>query len=198
MEIDGTLYAIELNNLLVTKRFTEDIFTGINAGKTRHRGFELMIRNNLFSFKNFPGKLTSNFSYTFSKNKFIDFTSEEIIFDGNLLPGIPDYSTQISFHWSPIKSMLIDAQFQSVGRQFLDDANRLSEPSYFLSNLKIANRFDAFKSSSLNLYIGINNLTNSHYASMVIVNAKAFGSAEPRYYYPALSRHAYMGLSWNF
>lgn len=198
MEIDGTLYAIELDNLLVTKRYTEDIFTGINAGKTRHRGIELSVRNRLFSYKNFPGNLTSDFSYTFSKNKFIDFTSEDINYDDNLLPGIPNYSTQISFHWSPIKSILIDAQFQSVGRQFLDDANTLYESSYFLSNLKISNRFDAFKDSSLTAYIGVNNITNSHYASMVIVNAKAFGSDEPRYYYPGLPRHAYIGLIWDF
>ena len=198
MEVDGTLYAIELDNLLVTKRYTEDIFTGINAGKTRHRGIELSVRNRLFSYKKFPGNLTSDISYTFSKNKFIDFTSEDINYDDNLLPGIPNYSTQISFHWSPIKSILIDAQFQSVGRQFLDDANTLYESSYFLSNLKISNRFDAFKDSSLTAYIGVNNITNSHYASMVIVNAKAFGSDEPRYYYPGLPRHAYIGLIWDF
>ena len=197
MEVDGTLYAIELNNLLVTKRFTEDIFTGINAGKTSHRGVELSVRNRLFSSKSFPGNLTSDFSYTYSRNKFIDFTSEEINYDDKLLPGIPSYSTQISFHWAPIRSMMVDAQFQSVGSQFLDDANTLSESSYFLSNLKISNRFNSFKNSFLTLYIGVNNLTNSHYASMVIVNAKAFGSVEPRYYYPSLPRHGYVGLRWS-
>lgn len=198
MEIDGTLYFIGLNNLLVTKRLAEDVFTGINAGETRHSGLELAVRNHLFSYRSFPGKLTSDFSYTFSRNKFIDFASEDNNYDGNLLPGIPNYSTQISFHWSPIKSMLIDAQFQSVGRQLLDDANTLTESSYFVSNLKLSNRFEAFKHSSLTLYIGVNNVTNSHYASMVIVNAKAFGLAEPRYYYPALPRHGYVGLSWEF
>ena len=198
MEIDGTLYAIELNNLLVTKRFTEDIFTGINAGKTSHRGVELSVRNRLFSYRSFPGNLTSDFSYTLSKNKFVDFTSEGVNYDDNVLPGIPSYSTQISFHWSPIRSMMVDVQFQSVGRQFLDDANSLSESSYFLSNLKISNRFESFKNSNLTLYVGLNNITNSHYASMVIVNAKAFGAAEPRYYYPSLPRHAYVGFSWSF
>ena len=198
MEIDGTLYAIELNNLLVTKRFTEDIFTGINAGKTSHWGVELSVRNRLLSYKSFPGNLTSDFSYTFSKNKFVDFTSGEASYDNNQLPGIPNYSAQISFHWSPVKSVLIDVQFQSVGRQFLDDGNTLFEPSYFFSNLKLSNRFDSFKNSSFTLYIGVNNITDSHYASMIIVNAKAFGTAEPRYFYPALPRHAYMGLSWNF
>ncbi len=198
MEIDGTFYWIELNNLLVTKRITEDIFTGINAGKTRHRGVEVTMRNRLFSFNQFPGRLSSNLSYTFSKNLFIDFTNEDIVYDGNLLPGIPSFTAQLSFQWNPIPSMTVDAQFQSVGKQYLDDSNSVSEPSYFFSNLKLSNLFQTFKNSTLSLYVGVNNITNAHYASMVIVNAKAFGTAEPRYYYPGLPRHAYMGINWSF
>ena len=198
MEIDGTFYWIELNNLLVTKRITEDIFTGINAGKTRHRGVEVTMRNRIFSYNQFPGQLSSNLSYTFSKNLFIDFTNEDNVFDGNNLPGIPSYTAQISFQWNPIASMTVDAQFQSVGKQYLDDSNSVSEPSYFFSNLKLSNRFQTFKNSTLSLYVGVNNITNAHYASMVIVNAKAFGTAEPRYYYPGLPRHAYMGIIWSF
>ncbi len=198
MEIDGTFYWIELNNLLVTKRITEDIFTGINAGKTRHRGVEVTMRNRIFSYNQFPGQLSSNLSYTFSKNLFIDFTNEDNVFDGNNLPGIPSYTAQISFQWNPIASMTVDAQFQSVGKQYLDDSNSVSEPSYFFSNLKLSNRFQTFKNSTLSLYVGVNNITNAHYASMIIVNAKAFGTAEPRYYYPGLPRHAYMGIIWSF
>lgn len=198
LEIEGTLYWIELNNLLVTKRVTEDIFTGINAGKTRHKGVEFTMRNKLFSYNRFPGQLSSNLTYTFSKNKFVDFTSDDIVFDGNLLPGVPDYTAQASFHWVPIKTLSVEAQVQSVGKQFLDDANTISESSYFFTNLKVSNRFRVLRDSSLTLYLGINNVTNAHYASMVIVNAKAFGSAQPRYYYPALPRHAYMGVSWGF
>ena len=198
MEIDGTFYWIELNNLLVTKRITEDIFTGINAGKTRHRGVEVTMRNRLFSFNQFPGRLSSNLSYTFSKNLFIDFTNEDIVYDGNLLPGIPSFTAQLIFQWNPIPSMTVDVQFQSVGKQYLDDSNSVSEPSYFFSNLKLSNLFQTFKNSTLSLYVGVNNITNAHYASMVIVNAKAFGTAEPRYYYPGLPRHAYMGINWSF
>ena len=198
MEIDGTFYWIELNNLLVTKRITEDIFTGINAGKTRHRGVEVTMRNRIFSYNQFPGQLSSNLSYTFSKNLFIDFTNEDNVFDGNNLPGIPSYTAQISFQWNPIASMTVDAQFQSVGKQYLDDSNSVSEPSYFFSNLKLSNRFQTFKNSTLSLYVGVNNITNAHYASMIIVNAKAFGTAEPRYYYPGLPRHAYIGINCSF
>ncbi len=198
MEIEGTLYWIELNNLLLTKRLTEDIFTGVNAGRTRHKGAEITMRNRLFSFNQFPGRLSSSLSYTYSKNRFIDFTSDNVVHDGNVLPGIPSYTAQVGFQWIPIKSISIDVQFQSVGKQYLNDENRLSEPNYFYSNLKISKKVDVFKGSTFLIYLGINNFTNSHYASMVIVNAKAFGTNEPRYYYPALPRHAYMGLNWRF
>ena len=116
----------------------------------------------------------------------------------NLFPVIPNYTAQISLQWLPIKSISIDAQFQSVGRQYLNDANTLSESSYFFSNLKISNRFRPYKDSFLTLYIGVNNIIISHNAGMVIVNAKSFGSAEPRYYQPSLPRHAYMGVNWSF
>lgn len=198
VEIDATLYWIELNNLLVTKRLTEDIFTGINAGQTRHKGVEITMRNRLFSLDQFPGSLSSNLSYTLSKNEFIDFTTDDQVFDGNFLPGIPNYTAQIGFQWTPIQSMTVDAQVQSVGKQYLNDENSLSTSSYFFGNIKVSNRFQTFKESSLTLYFGVNNITNTHYASMVIVNAKAFGSAEPRYYYPSLPRHFYMGLGWVF
>jgi iron complex outermembrane recepter protein len=96
LELDGTLYWIELNNLLLTKRVTEDIFTGVNAGKTRHQGFELLLRSLVFDYESFPGKLISTFSYTSSVNRFIEFTDDDNVYDGNKLPGIPGQSLQSS------------------------------------------------------------------------------------------------------
>ena len=90
--------------------------------------------------------------------------------------------------------MTVDAQFQSVGKQYLDDSNSVSEPSYFFSNLKLSNRFQTFKNSTLSLYVGVNNITNAHYASMIIVNAKAFGTAATTLLLSRITRHAYMGI----
>ena len=50
----------------------------------------------------------------------------------------------------------------------------------------------------LKIYAGINNLTNTHYASMLVVNARGFGGTEPRYYYPGLPRHGYGGITCTF
>lgn len=134
--LEATLYRIDLRNLLVTKRITEDIFIGINAGRTRHSGLELMLQQQLFR--------------------------------------------------------------QQVGKQFIDDANSVVNDAYLLTGLKASRLILLGIASSVELYTGINNLTNSHYASMLTVNAVAFGNSEPRYYYPGMSRHFYTGIRWSF
>lgn len=195
--MDATLYWIDLNNLLVTKRLTEDIFTGINAGKTRHYGFELMIHGKLLNRQHFPGKVYADLSYTNTLSKFISFTDDEISYDGNALPGIPDQVMFLKMLWNPVGELEIIPDIRYVGRQFLNDANTLKADGYLIANVKIQAGI-SLKNGRLNLYAGINNLTDKLYPSMVLVNAQAFGTAEPRYYYPGLPRNYYMGVSYRY
>ncbi|MBK6966065.1 MAG: TonB-dependent receptor [Bacteroidales bacterium] len=198
VEAEVTVYWIELNNLLVTKRITEDIFTGMNAGKTRHQGLELLLRNRIFDFTGFPGKLHSTFSYTFSRNRFVDFTDDGNTYDGNDLPGIPEQYAQLQFSWNPYKKLMVYTHLQYNGDQYLNDSNTLKYEDYFLVNLKIATHIQMKKAGILQISAGINNLTNTHYASMLVVNALGFGGSEPRYYYPGLPRHIYAGIEFRF
>ncbi|MBW6492372.1 MAG: TonB-dependent receptor [Lentimicrobium sp.] len=198
VEAEISVYWIELRNLLVTKRITEDIFTGMNAGKTRHQGLELLLRNRIFDFSAFPGNLKSTLSYTFSRNRFVDFTDDGNIYNGNDLPGIPEQYAQLQLSWNPIKKLEVSTHLQYTGNQNVNDANTLKYEGYFLLSLKAATQFQIKKTGGLNLYAGINNLTNTHYASMLLVNAVAFGNNEPRYYYPGLPRHGYAGVGFRF
>ena len=198
VEAEVSVYWIELNNLLVTKRITEDIFTGMNAGKTRHQGLELLLRNRILDFSSFPGKLNTTFSYTFSRNSFIDFTDDGNTHDGNDLPGIPDQYAQLQLSWNPYKKLEVFTHLQYTGNQYLNDANSLKYQGYFLLNLKVATQYQMKKAGVFNVYAGINNLTNTHYASMLLVNALGFGNSEPRYYYPGLPRHFYAGVEFRF
>ena len=196
-QIEVSVYQINLNNLLVTKRLTEDIFTGINAGKTQHRGVELLWRQRIFQHLSFPGNLNLNANYTYSQNKFIDFTDDDKKYDGNLLPGIPSHLFQASLLWNPVKPLVLDVRFQYTGEQFINDANTETNAGYFLSDVKASYSFST-KSGKFELFAGINNLTDTHYSPMLTVNAVAFGNAEPRYYYPGLPRHFYGGVVWRF
>ena len=197
-QLDLAVYQIDLTNLLVTKRLTEDIFTGINAGKTRHRGFELMLKQNLLQLQSFPGNLNLTTSYTYSDNRFIDFTDGGISYNDNSLPGIPSHLAQTTFSWNPAKSLHVQTTFQYVGSQYMNDANTEKSDGYFTIQLKTAYRFSLKKIGNIEIYGGVNNLTDARYASMISVNALSVGGNEPRYYYPGLPRHFFAGLRFNF
>ena len=183
---------------MVTKRVTEDIFTGINAGKTRHQGIELQLHHRLFGYNRFPGELSFSLSYTQSLNRFIHFIDDSNTYNGNQLPGIPDQSLYLRLTWKPMELLEIVTDVQYAGEQYLDDGNILVNPGYFLSNIKATSQFQLKKKGTINLYAGINNITSTHYASMVVVNALGLGNTEPRYYYPGLPRHLYAGVQFRF
>ena len=198
LELDGAFYWIELDDLLVTKRLTEDIFIGANAGKTRHYGLEIMLKSIFFDKPHFPGKLASILSGTFSRNRFIDFTDDGNTYDGNKLPGIPKQSLQLHFTWTPGRLFEVFTRFQYTGDQYLTDNNSLKYPGYFLADLKFSVQLIFHKHVSLHFFAGINNLTDTRYASMLVVNAIGFGNSEPRYYYPGLPRNSYFGIQCRF
>jgi iron complex outermembrane receptor protein len=198
VETDASFYWIELNNLLVTRRITEDIFTGMNAGRTRHQGFELLLRYRVFDFGSFPGRLTSSASYTRSLNRFIDFTDGGINYDGNRLPGIPDHTLQLQIKWNILKNIELLSDIHYSGFQYLNDSNTLKYPGHILCNIKLTTKVDIRKTWPVIIHAGINNLPDTHYASMLIVNAIGFNNSEPRYYYPGLPRHVYAGMKYDF
>lgn len=197
-EVDAGLYWIELHDLLLTKRISEDIFTGMNAGRTRHQGLEILLRNRLFDYSHFPGRLHSTLSYALLRNRFIDFTDDGNSRDGKTLPGIPEQTLQLQFAWNPSGSVELSTALHYSGDQYLDDANSLKYGGYFLINLKASVQLPLRKTAGLSFYAGINNLTNSHYASMLVVNAIGFGNNEARYYYPGLPRNMYAGIEVKF
>lgn len=197
-QFEAVFYRINLNNLLVTKRLTEDIFTGINAGKTRHQGIELMLKQRIFNVDAFPGRLNMNTSYTYSDNTFVSFTDDGKTFDGNTLPGIPAHLWQSFLQWNPLRNLAFDFRFQYTGNQFIDDANTETNDAYFLSDFKTTYGFTTPEAGRFEFFAGINNVTDTKYSPMLTVNAVAFGNAEPRYYYPGLPRHFYGGISWSF
>jgi iron complex outermembrane receptor protein len=196
--IDGAVYWIELNNLLVTKRVSEDIFTGMNAGRTRHQGVELMLNNLVADKQSFPGKLLSQLSYAVSLNRFIDFTDNGNNRNGKHLPGIPNQSVQYQLTWTPVKEFELLLHFLYSGDQYLDDGNAVRFGGYFLGNLKMAFTHPFSNQRSLQVFAGVNNLTNSHYASMVVVNAIGIGNNAPRYFYPGMPISGYAGVKMFF
>jgi iron complex outermembrane receptor protein len=194
--IDAGIYSLWAQNLLVTKRETEDIFYGANAGKTRHTGLEVSSRFQLSGDESkYPASLDINYNYI--KATFTHFTDDGVDFSGNTLPGIPQQNLWISANIESFLGFYLIPQFQFTGKQYLNDANDGSYEAFQLLHLK-AGYQKMFGVISADISFGVRNLLDEHYASMILVNAPSFGGNLPRYYYPGMPRNYFLGLRISF
>jgi iron complex outermembrane receptor protein len=188
LSVQGSLYAIFLNDLLVTKRPAEDVFYGANAGGAFLRGVEL-------SMHYMPVKwLQYYLSTSVSTNQFLDFEDNGNQFYGNQLPGIP----RTHFFSSILIKLPFRANFMLTHRysgvQFADDANLVTVEPWNTLDFSLRYTLPIIKSLHVDVRAAINNLLNEHYASMILINAPSFGGRPPRYYYPAQARNASISL----
>ncbi|MCF8303086.1 MAG: TonB-dependent receptor [Bacteroidales bacterium] len=192
----ASLFSINIDDLLVTKRLAEDRYTKINAGETRHNGLEFTLNAKPVNERNF--KSTFKLSYTHSAYRFIDFTDEGNDYDGNFLPGIPKNKLFVSGDVEIMQWAFIHANWLWVDEMPMNDANSLYASSYGRLSLKGGLKKNVFKKWMIKVYGGINNLTDNHYPSMVLVNAVGYGGSDPRYYYPAPPRNFYAGIAISY
>lgn len=196
---DGTAYIMSVKNLLVTKRLSEEVFYGENAGKTLHKGFELMggFRFNHEHGARWP-ETKLNLSVTISENTFKDFVDDGEDFGGNMIPGIPagTFTNNISFFFR--NRSFIYLYYRYSGAQFLNDSNTGKYKGYHYTAAKVGRTFKFRDKSQIEIYLGVNNILNKNYASMILINAVSFGGALPRYYYPGQPRYFYGGVKIIF
>ncbi|MBN2612690.1 MAG: TonB-dependent receptor [Bacteroidales bacterium] len=182
-----SFYSMNVKNLLVTKRLSEEIFTGTNAGKTVHYGLEASV--NYFFGNSVSGQDRVNavsVSAYYSKNRFRSFEDDGNDYSGNLLPGIPEYMLTIGFSGSKNSGLSYTVNLQHTGSMFLNDSNNGKTKSYTLLNAKVSYKILFKEKYSLDLFASVYNLLNMHYASMILVNAPENINSSPRYYYPGL------------
>lgn len=190
--IDACVYQLWVNNLLVTKRETEDIFYGANAGKTRHIGFEF---NSSIRLNNSESKysLVMNASYNTIKATFTDFIDDGVDYSGSVLPGIPQHNAWVAAILKVPMGLYFLPQYQFTGNQFLNDANDLKYTGFHLVHLKTG-YIHKIKRITMDISIGVKNVFDESYAAMILVNAPSFGGNQPRYYYPGMPRNYYFSL----
>ncbi|MBS2213639.1 TonB-dependent receptor [Carboxylicivirga mesophila] len=189
-KLEASAYWMRMNNLLVTKRESEDIFYGANAGKTSHYGLEISGSQTVHI--SHSALLILNATFDHSINKFLEFVDDGTDYSNKHLPGIPDYNLYLAAT-ANIRELSIHFNYRAQGSQYLNDSNLNSYNSFSVLNTKMSHSFQLNR-FRFQLYLGANNLLDAHYASMVLVNAPSFGNNAPRYYYPAMPFNAYIGL----
>ena len=194
--LKANYFSMDINNLLVTKRLAEDQYTKINAGKTRHNGFEMNAGVDYPGNKFFDGKAT--ITYAYSDFKFRDFEDEGETFDGNHIPGIPEHKLYTSLDFTVLKNYFIHTGLLWVDEMPMNDANTLYSDAYHRLNLKAGWKKKLSQKWQLEVYGGIRNVTDNHYASMILVNAVGYGGSNPRYFYPGRPVNYYGGFSVSY
>jgi len=192
------VYRMEITHLLVARRIGDDQYVGVNAGETLHQGIEVSI-NHLWQLKN-GFSLNSYASASIGKYEFEQFDDNGNNFSGNELTGVAANKANAGIIFSTRFGWYLSADFQFVDKLPLNDPNSVYADAYKTVNAKTGYRFEILPKLYSQLAFGINNLTNEHYASLILPNAAAPPNGSPRYYYPGLPINYYgqVGLSYSF
>ncbi|NJO00611.1 MAG: TonB-dependent receptor, partial [Bacteroidia bacterium] len=193
---DIALYSMQIRNLLVARRTAEDAFVGINAGKTNHNGLELALSYTLYD-RGEGSNIQLFTNYTYADYRFEEFVDGDRDFSGNDLTGVPRHSLSAGIDGQSKPGFYGNLNFQWISQiPILDDNSRFSE-AYALTNLKVGYRQVLARRFHLDAFVGIQNLWDEAYASMLQINAVGF-NAPPRYYYPGLPRNYFGGISLKY
>ena len=195
MFYDISVYRMRIKNLLVARRTGEDAFVGVNAGKTTHNGAEFDLRY----FGTLKRKIHWNLftNGTLAYYRFDEFIDLENNYAGNELTGVPPIIINSGLEIRTNKGWNTSLSYRYSEKLPLNDANTLYSDAYQIVNWRVGK---SFRLLNLDWKIngGVNNLFDTHYASMYLINAPSFGVAPPRYYYPGQPRNYYMTVQIAF
>lgn len=191
-----SFYLMDIDNLLVARRTGDDQFIGVNAGKTLHKGLEIALNYFLISKKNLQLSHTNSFS--FNNYKFEEFQDLDDDYSGNDLTGVPDKTFYSQLHLNTSLGFYAFVNYQFIGEIPIRDDNSIYSESYQLVNLKTGFKKALGKHFELDAQIGINNLFDEKYASMLLINAGSFGNNAPRYYYPGTPLNYYSSINLKY
>lgn len=196
LRLNWALYRLNVNNLLVADRIDEDQFIGRNAGTTRQQGVELDVSYNWAVGTNWT--FAPYLSYTFNDHNFVEFIDGDNNFSGNPLTGVPAHRINSGINLRHSKGFRFTLTHQYVSDIPLNDANTQSSDPFTVIGSQLRYKAQLFKSLSLGLNFGVDNLLNTNYARSVWINAVAFGGGEPRFFFPGNRRNFFGGVQLDY
>lgn len=190
-----SLYHMQINDLLVAQRVGDDQYIGVNAGETLHQGIEANI-NYRWDIEQIL-RVSPYVTASIGKYEFKEFLNNGIDYSGNELTGVPSNKINAGIMIEK-KGFYLSSDLYYADKTPMNDANSAYADSYSLLNAKAGYRFELFKGLSSHISAGVNNIANTHYASMVLVNAVGTNGAAPRYYYPGLPVNYYGNVAFSY
>jgi iron complex outermembrane receptor protein len=202
--LDLALYYMRVSDLIVPKRVEEDFYVGMNAGASLHKGIEVSVQQWLWgkrdNYERAPTSAVMNLSYSLNRFRFLEFIEDENNFSGNQLPGIPENYFNGSIDLKTASGLHSEIEVLSSGKIPLDDFNSRYADPWVVFNARAGYSFLLKKRWGFDAIFALNNISDTRYASMVVVNAPGTETTPPRYYYPGMPRWFTftIGLKYRF
>ncbi len=192
LQYDANFYYMLIKDLIVNRTNQNAAITGINAGKTRHLGFEASVSYTYDISPNY--QLNYFLTGSLMNYEFLEFVDGDTDYSGNELTGSPKETFNMGLELFSNEGFYGNINGQFIGEIPINDGNTLYADSYFVGRAKAGYvlKLDPFV---LDFNVGVNNIFDTKYASMLQIN-----SAFNRFYYPGNPRNYYGGLSvrWTF
>lgn len=196
LQLNLTVYQMNIKNLLVGERINEDQFVGKNAGKTRHRGLEVGLSYDWNISKNL--QLSPFINYTLTDHSFVEFIDEAQDFSGNPLTGVPKQRRTSGIQLRLFQNFYWNTTHQHVSEIPLTNAADLYSDPFTVFNSRLGYLKKLSEHFTLGFDLGINNLFDKLYAQSVLINTQGFGGREPRYFYPGDAQNYYGSLRLGY
>jgi len=203
---DLALFKMDMKGELIAQSAQQGITIYNNSGRTNHDGVELAL-SYLIIKEGADKSITLLRPYaavTYSHFKFDDYkilnAEDQVIseYDGNALTGIAPWVINAGLNLETKLGIYFNGNYFFNDRLPLNDANTDYNPSYHVLNAKVGYKIKLSKHFGINMYAGLDNITNSHYSSMTSLNAVAYGSGPPAYFNPSPARSSYAGLNIKY
>ena len=196
LEYEVTAYQFLLNDaILAEEKMNADstVFTAYsNTGSTKQEGIEWTLRKRFALGDSLEHSLAFWLSGAFQRYRFDDYSVSGVELAGNHLPGVPPATFSSGFQlslWDNNFSWSLSHYW--MDRVFLNNANNVYGKAYHLLHtrvgLKVFSRRSGFTGD---VFVGIQNLTNTVYTSFY-----AFNGAAGRYYNPSQPRSLFFGFT---
>ena len=195
-QMNVSIYQMNIKNLLVAERVSEDRLVGKNAGKTRHRGLEIGLSYNWHISKNI--QLAPFVNYTLTDHSFTEFIDEGDDFSGNPLTGVPKHRSTSGIQMRLFENFYWNTTLQHVSEIPLTNAADLYSEPFTVFNTRMGYLKKLSAHFTIGADFGINNIFDKVYAQSVLINTSGFGGNEPRYYYPGDARNFYGSLRLGY
>ncbi len=179
LSLDASAYQLEGTNEIISVRMDNGSTENRNAGRTSHKGIEFGVNAAPVS------EVTVRVSGAYSKHRFVDFVEKGSDYSGNEMNGAPNWihNTEIWYKPSFAKSLRIGAEWQKVGRYFMDAKNTEKYKGYNVLHLRAGYSIKGF-----DLWLNVMNATDSYYANIVTKSTSySYTLADPRSFQAGIS-----------